>query len=238
MSPKKVPATEKPKPQPIGTETSEQESKDAKRYIYIMVGVMAAMVIVGGFIIFRLVTTYSREANKIKAQDIEIKLLNQKQKDLEALKPNYATITAKNSNGVSDADLILRALPIDTDFKGLIASLEKMAQQSGIKISSVSQTGDTSATSTGEASNSGSGSATPQPLGFTVAVEGSYQGLLDFLKKTEISSRVINFSSMTLSGGSGQPIQADLIMKTYWQPPANIEPTTEPLKWKNAILPY
>jgi Tfp pilus assembly protein PilO len=102
--------------------------------------------------------------------------------------------------------------------------LEKMGQQSGVKITSATQ----QTSQSGQGNTGAVGAA--QTVGFTVAVEGSYQGLIDFLKKTEQSSRVINFVSMALTGGSGQPIQANLTMNSYWQPPADIKPTTRPLQ--------
>lgn len=215
----------KPNKTPIVTEKNELEERKTKNYIIILCFVIALIVLGGGFLIYYLASTYSYQANKLKAQDEQIKLLEQKQKNLVELKPNYEAITAKGANGVSDADLILRALPTETDFKGLIAMLEKMGQQSGVKIVSVTQQNTQSSGST----DSQKGSPA-QPVPFTVTIEGPYQGLVDFLKKTEQSSRVINFASMALTGGSGQPIQANLTMNSYWQPPADIKPTTRPLQ--------
>lgn len=219
----KTPKTKsKPEKVVLHTESSEKEELKTRNYIIILVVVMVLIVLAGGFLTYYLATRYSHEANKLKAQDEQIVLLEKKQKDLEALKPNYEAIVAPGPNGVSDAQLILNALPITTDFKGLIAMLEKMGQQSGVKIINASQStqGSTETKSSGNA----------QTLGFSVEVEGSYQGLIDFLKKTEQSSRVINFSSMALTSNEGQPIQANLTMNTYWQPPADISPTTRPLQ--------
>ncbi len=223
----------KPAVQTPKTEMSQAEKRANQRFLMIMGGVIGLIVIVGGYGIYRLWTAYVHQANEVKAQDALIVSLDQKQKNLQALKPNYDTITAKGANGISDADLIMHALPIDADYQGLIAMLEKMAQQSNIKITSVTQGGGTGdAAAAGAASSSsttGTSGAAPQPLIFTVGLEGSYQGILDFLTKTQQASRVMNFSSMTLSGGTGGTIQANVTMQTYFQGPANIDSSTRPL---------
>jgi Tfp pilus assembly protein PilO len=222
MTDKTPKAKSKPEKVVLHTESSEKEELKTRNYIIVLIVVMVLIVLAGGFLTYYLATRYSHEANKLKAQDEQIVLLEKKQKDLEALKPNYEAIIAPGANGVSDAQLILNALPITSDFKGLIAMLEKMGQQSGVKILNASQSQNTS--------DNQDSVSNAQTLGFTVSVEGSYQGLIDFLKKTEQSSRVINFSSMALTSSPGQPIQANLTMNTYWQPEADIKPTTRPLQ--------
>lgn len=223
MTDKTIKTKSKPEKVVLQTESSEKEELKTRNYIIILIVVMVLIVLAGGFLIYFLATRYSHEANKLKAQDEQIVLLEKKQKDLEELKPNYEAIIAPGPNGVSDAQLILNALPITSDFKGLIAMLEKIGQQSGVKIINASS-------SEQEDSGAKDESSKAQTLGFNVEVEGSYQGLVDFLKKTEQSSRVINFASMTLVSNPGQPIQATLTMNTYWQPEADISPTTRPLQ--------
>ncbi|MBI2798143.1 hypothetical protein HYX70_02445 [Candidatus Saccharibacteria bacterium] len=232
-----IPKTKPAKKAPIQTpktDTSLAEKKTNQRFMIWMGLLIGAIVLVGGYLIYRLGSAYVTQANKIKAQDMLISALDQKQKNLNELKPNYATIIAKGSNGVSDSDLILRALPTDNNYQGLIAMTEKMAQESGVKVTSVSQGGETGNASGTDTTNAptadqpASGSS-PQPFTFTVGLEGTYQGILEFLSKTQQASRVMNFSSMTITGGTGNTIQANITMQTYMQPAANIEPTTRPL---------
>jgi Tfp pilus assembly protein PilO len=207
------------------TDMSQVENKASKRFIFWMIAVMVLAVLAGGALIYWMVGQYVTQSNKNKAQDLEIAALQTKQENLEKLKPNYEKIIAEGANGVSDADLILRALPITKGYDDLVAMLEKMAQESGVKVTSVSQTGTSS--DTGE----GGSSTTPIPYTFTVTLEGGYTGILDFLQKTEKSARVMNFSSMNLTGSStGGSNQADITMQTYFQLPANISSTTEPLQ--------
>lgn len=235
--PDSKPKAKTPKKAPVATPNtamSQAEKKTNQRFIIWMGVLIGAIVILGGYGVYRLGTTYVHEANKIKAQDMLITSLDQKEKNLQALKPNYEAITAKGANGVSDADLIMHALPLDSDYQGLIAMLEKMAQESGVKVTSVTQGSGAAGSSTtaapGAAAASGSSnSSSAQPFTFTVGLEGSYQGILDFLTKTQQASRVMNFSSMTLSGGSSGTVQANVTMQTYFQGPANIQSTTRPL---------
>ncbi len=203
------------------TPVSMNEKLAAKNFLTIMAVVTAAVVVIGGYFIYQLGKSYVRQANEVKAQDKQIALLKAKRSDLEALKPAYASIIQKPANGISDAELVLRSVPTSEDYKSLIASLERIGQESGVKVTSVSQTASTAtaASSVGRAN----------VLGFTVNLEGPYDKIFSFLQNTERSARVMNFTNMTLSGNSGT-VTASLSMKTYWQPPANIADKTEPLK--------
>lgn len=216
------------------TAASMNDQLATKNFLTIMIVISIAVVLIGGYFIYRLSSSYIRQANEIKAQDQLIGSLKKKSAALEQLKPNYAAITQKGANNVSDADLILRAVPTTEDYKSLIASLEKIGQESNVKVTSVTQS--TSATSAAPAQPSASGAqAAPASntsanvLGFSVNITGPYDKIFTFLENTERSARVINFTSMTLSGNSGS-VSASLSMKTYWRPPANISSTMEPLK--------
>jgi Tfp pilus assembly protein PilO len=215
------------------TDMSVAEKKSNQRFMVWMGVLIGAMILVGGYGIYRLSGAYVNQANKIKAQDMLIAALNQKQQNLNELKPNYEAITAKGANGLSDSELILHALPTDADYQGLIAMLEKMGQDSGVKVTSVSQgSGSSSASnnsSSAQSSGQSSGGSSPQAFTFTVGVQGSYQGILNFLAKTQQVSRVMNFSNMTITSGTSGDIQANITFQTYYQPPANIQSTTRPL---------
>lgn len=208
------------------TDASQTEDKSTKRFIFWMIAVTVLVVLVGGGIIYWQIGLYVNQSNKNKAQDMEISDLNTKIKNLELLKPNYEKIIANNGSGSSDADLILRALPVGKGYDELVAMLEKMAQGSGVKVTSVTQTEATEGQG-----GSGETSTTPIPYTFTVTLEGSNSSILEFLKKTENSARVMNFSAMNITGSpSGGTNQASITMQTFHQPQANINPKTEELK--------
>ncbi len=212
------------------TEISQAQDKSARNYIIIMFVVIGLIVVVGGYIIYRLAAEFAYQSNVNRAQDMLLTSLNTKQKNLEALKPNYEAITAKGTGGISDADRILSAMPVTEAYDQLISSLEAMGQQSGVTVTSVTPgSSNSSSASTGQ--NGGQQSdGNGIPFTFTVNVKGSYAAILTFLKKTEQSARVINFNSMTVSGTNGSDLTANITMTTYYQPEANIESTYETLK--------
>lgn len=199
------------------TDTSMEENASTNRFVLAMIGVIALAVIVGGIALYYLVGQYIKQSNKNKAQDITIGLMEQKQTNIEALKPNYATITAPGANGKSDADLILIAMPIDEAYDSLIAMLENMAQQSSVKLLTIAKTSEAA-----EANNSYS---------FSVSLSGDFNQILEFLKKTENSARVFDFVSMNIGGAtkSGSNVTVSATFKTYYNPAANIAPTQVPL---------
>lgn len=217
------------------TEKSVAQDKALRKYL-ILCGVgMAVIVIVGGYLIFWLGNKYIHQSNTNKAQDQLIASLETKQKNLQALKPNFEAINTKGANGISDADLILRAMPVTEDYESLIATLERIGQESGVKVTNVSQVNTSTGTPAPSSSTSGglgtnaSGSSVVKPFVFTVNIEGSYAGILEFLKKTEQSARVVNFNSMSLNGKTGN-ISANLTMTTFFKPDANINSTLVPLR--------
>jgi Tfp pilus assembly protein PilO len=229
MTPKQPASAKVKKVEHPKTPTSINDKLATKNFLTIMIAVSIGVVLIGGYFIYRFTGAYVKQANEIKAQDQLISSLKKKQAALEKLKPNYAAITQKGANNLSDADLILRAVPTSEDYKRLIASIEQIGKESNVRVSSVTQS--TSTAPAPAAAGSGSKPATTDAtvLGFTVSIEGQYDKIFTFLENTERSARVMNFTNMTLSGNSGT-VSASLSMKTYWRPPASITSTMEPLK--------
>lgn len=202
------------------TDISKSGDKAVRRFIFWLVALIVVMVVVGAAVIYWLVGQYIKQSNKNKGQDQTITLLETKQSNLSLLKPNYEKITTKGAGGISDGDLILRAMPTDKAYDALIAMIERMAQESGVKVSSITQ----SAQDTGSTGPAGA-------YTFSVSLDGDYAKLLEFLKKTEQSARVMNFVSMSFSGnlGSGN-ITATVTLKTYFKTPVDINSSFEALK--------
>lgn len=215
------------------TEISKAADVSTRNYLIISGAVVFLIVLVGAFSIYWLGGRYINQSNLNKAQDQLISSLVKKQKDLQALKPNFDAINAKGANGISDAELILRAVPTAQDYESLIAILEQMGKESGVKVTNITQQNATQSSQAQQSPQSQSSSdvntAGATPFVFTVNVEGTYTAILDFLKKTENSARVINFNSMDINGSTGN-ITANLTMTTYFKPDANIESTFIPLK--------
>lgn len=209
-----------PKP---STDISQKDEAYTKRFVLIMIGASVLIVIVGGILLYWLVGRYIDQSNKNKAQDMTIKLLEQKKSDLAALQPNYEKITAPGGDGKSDADRILAAMPADEGYKQLIPAIEEMGQQAGVRVSSISKS--TAAGSTPAVASTYPGYAVSVPL------EGNFSNVLDFVRKTEDSSRVMNFVSMSIEGSTRSgPVLASLVFSVYYKLPASIAPTTKELK--------
>jgi Tfp pilus assembly protein PilO len=203
------------------TEISAAEDKQARRFIIIAITIIVITVIAGGALLYWLIGKYVYQSNKNKAQDQTIALLQQKQTNIQQLRPNYEKITAKGPNGRSDADLILNAMPVDEGFRELIAMIERMGLESGVKISSISKA---------EAS-SASGTVAGKSYDVTVNMEGFPEKILEFLNKTEKSSRVMDFVSMnTNNPGSGGQSTAVGTFRVYYQGPADIKSTEKELR--------
>lgn len=227
------------KPMAPTTEMSIDEARKNRQYIITMYVITGLIAIVGIFVIYRLFGTYIRKTNEVKAQDEYINALNQKKSDLAKLQTNYQVITQKQSNGLSTADVVLRALPVTPDFKTLIGVFENISAASGVQ-ANVSPPAAVASTSAGTTSSSNSGGtvgsdstvstgSTPQPFQITVSVTGPYQQVLQFLQNTEKSLRPINFQTMTISGTTGT-VQASITFETYYQGQADISNKEEPLK--------
>ncbi len=228
MTPKQPASTKSKKVEHPKTPASINDKLATKNFLTIMIAVSIGVVLVGGYFIYRFTGAYVRQANEIKAQDQLIGSLKKKQTALEQLKPNYAAITQKGPNNLSDADLILRAVPTSEDYKRLIASIEQIGKESNVRVASVTQSSSAAPAPVASGGTS-TAAARATVLGFTVSIEGPYDKIFTFLENTERSARVMNFTNMTLSGNSGT-VSASLSMKTYWSPPASISSTMEPLK--------
>lgn len=202
------------------TEASQHSEKSTRQFILWVTVIIVVVVLCGGAILYWLIGTFVNQSNKNKSQDITIGLLREKKTHVDALKPNYEKITAKGPSGRSDADLILSALPTDQGYSPLIAMIEKMGAESGVKVTTISKSSDGGKTV----------SAGPLSYQVTVVMDGEFSAILEFLRKTEKSARVLDFTSMSIAGStkSGK-VSSTLTFKAYYQAPVDISPTTKEL---------
>jgi Tfp pilus assembly protein PilO len=206
------------------TELSQYDDKSTSRYLFYMIAAMVVIVIAGGIAIYQLGRQYVTQSNKNKALAKTIGLLEQKKTDLAALKPNYEAITEKGPNGKSDADLILNAMPADEGYKQLIAMIERMGQEAGVQIPGVQKSTSGTAIASG-----GTSGATPYQI--SISMTGTFAQVMDFISKTENSSRVMDFSTLSFTGSTrGGTVQASATFTVFWQKPADIAPTEQELQ--------
>jgi len=205
------------------TDISLYDDKSTRRYVFYMIVAMVLIVIGGGIAIYQLGKAYLYQSNKNKAQAKTISLLEEKKQNLQELKPNYEAITAKGAGGKSDAELILSAMPADEGYKQLIAMIERMGQEAGVQIPGVTKSATTAS------SSSGNGDVNPYQI--SISMTGTFAQVMDFIKKTENSSRVMNFTTLSFNGSTkGGEIQASASFTVYWEKPANIAPTEKELE--------
>jgi len=207
------------------TDVSQDNDKSTRRFVYYMIALIALIAIAGGVLVYWLAGNFVTQTNKNKAQDKTIGLLEQKKLDLIELMPNYDAIVAPTANGRSQKDVILSALPDNDGYKELIAMIEKMGQQSGVLIPSVSR----AATAGSTAATQQAGAALPYQV--SVSINGTFAQVQDFIKKTENSARVMDFVTLNITGSTKSgPVTASATFTVYYQLPANINPTEKGLE--------
>ena len=103
--------------------------------------------------------------------------------------------------------------------------IEKMGQQSGVLIPSVSRSGAASAAAAADQT------VAALPYQVSISIGGTYAQVQDFIKKTENSARVMDFVTLNIAGSTKSgPVTASATFTVYYQLPANINPTEKGLE--------
>jgi Tfp pilus assembly protein PilO len=147
-------------------------------------------------------------------------IITQKKRVDSDLSHNLAALTALSNeyNRLGSVkQLVANALPEKADFPALSSSIELMASDAGVKLSSI-----------GTTTTAAVGNSAPSPLDFTVTLAASYDTLKQFLRNFEMSLRPMIINSITINGTSSQ-LTADLRITTYAQGPVDITPKTADL---------
>ncbi|MSR89611.1 hypothetical protein EXS53_01630 [Patescibacteria group bacterium] len=208
------------------TDVSQDDDKSTRRFVYYMIALIVLIIIAGGALIYWLAGNFVTQTNKNKAQDKTIGLLEQKKRDLAELQPNYDKITAPGPNGKSQSASILSAQPENEAYKDLIAMVERMGQDSGVKIPSISK-GSAAATTT----TTTDPTSAVIPYQISVSINGTFAQVEDFIKKTENSARVMDFVTLSIGGSTKSgPVTTSATFTVYYQPPADISSTQKELE--------
>ncbi len=206
------------------TEISMGQDKSTRNYLLTVILIIFIVVLAGGIAIYWLWGSFILQTYKNKAQDQTIGLLEQKKKDLVQLKPNYDKLILPGFDGKSTQDQILIAVPTNEAFAELLAMVERMGNESNVKITSISK-GATPTVAT--KINVGGVSS----YSVTIAMEGTRETVQAFLAKTEDSARVLDFISISYGDDTqDKKITAQTSFTVYFQGPANISPTTKELQ--------
>lgn len=150
------------------------------------------------------------------AKNEAVATLEQNLENVEELKKNFGPIEAGTNPYVSP-DSILSALPNERDTSVFGTSLQQVfATRSGVQLNSV-EIGGNGDESLEDSSSESAADPTPQEIGATVVVTGSYEQVASFIRDLERSIRPIRIDSLDLSG-TDTSIRATLEITTYYQP--------------------
>jgi len=145
--------------------------------------------------------------------------LNKSIKDLENKVANVdrklSILSSLDSNSLlSQVTEAEKALPSQKDIPGLLSSLDRLAQETGVSITSFQVVpGEITATSSAKAIGA-------ESLPFKMSVSGSYEGVKSFLSKAVNSNRTLRIRSVAISAKSqaGQSsVSASLDMEAFYQ---------------------
>lgn len=119
-------------------------------------------------------------------------------------------------NDGSNAKIVLDALPSKYDFPALTASLEKMANDQHVKISSITGTDDEA-----NQSQAADGSGT-SPVPFEISVEGDYASLKAMVAALDASIRPMQVQKLDIAGN-----KLTIDAQTFYQPTKSLQIKSE-----------
>jgi Tfp pilus assembly protein PilO len=197
---------------------------DPRFYFAIAVGsgAFVAVLILSIFVIRPLIDKSLNTAKDLKYRTEEASQLTTKLSNLKTLKENFLALP-------TDAEgKILVAMPTDPDEPHLTSLLSTVAGESGVQLKSISYQVSTS-TATAQASTSSGTAVTPsvnaQNLPVTLAIEGPYANIVSFITNIEKAPRIIDVTSMNISGTSPD-LSANLDVSAYYSPAGGTGTTT------------
>lgn len=114
-----------------------------------------------------------------------------------------------------NSEVVLDALPSVYDFPELATSVNNLAKLSSVKMTEFAGEDIT------ESATSAAVDPEPQPVSFSVEVEGSYSAIAKFLRGIENSIRPMNVKSINLAGSRTKLIVA-VTVETVYQPAVDL----------------
>ena len=206
--------------------------------------IVAVIGIASFVVVFCLVASkalISQNSYQVKVASEKTKANKQLDANLEsfnALKTSYAkfnnanpNVINGNTNGTGDNDgsnakIILDSLPSAYDYPALTSSLEKILNDRGIKINSITGVDDQAAQSGATAA-----AASPKPviMPFTFSVNTNYGAAQELLSTLQKSIRPLVIDKISVSGGSSN-MQLTVTGHTYFQPTKTLNITKKAVK--------
>ena len=200
--------------------TLDKRTVSANNYIAIMVVVSLLAILVTGFIVNILGKEFYMNTKVIIGKQQAITDLGDNIEKANRLMSSYKNLGQRR-------DLIEHAMPNTADFPQIVTIVNNAAQGAGVKVQAISP----NATSLTAAVTPEQPVAEGQPseYRFGVDVEGSYVRVRDFVKNLEMSARPIKIHAISIKG-DGDSLKVSMRGTTYYQPEANLDVKTEPVK--------
>lgn len=195
--------------------------------------------IVTAFSLVAVKTLLSQQAYQsrvISLQEDALKVAKADVVAVDSLKATYKAFDSADSNIIggsslgtgaqdgSNSKIILDSLPSQYDFPAMISSLEKLINDRGLKITSLSGVDDAT-----QADAASSTSPVPVEMPFQLSVTGSYQAIQDLVDAMERTVRPISLLNLQISGTNTETTLM-VSAKTYYQPAKNLNVTTKVVK--------
>ena len=212
-----------------------QQIDSSKRTMFIVVAVVALVsgiaLVVSFFLVQQILfhgKVISAKQSALDTIKSNIAVVDDLKNSVRVLDTNTALNSVRTSEESSALQVILDALPAESNADALGASLQIRfaGEVSGLKVDSLVVTPTDIENSS---SNSADLDSNTSSIGFTMSVSGSADMLKEFLTRLERSIRVIEITSVDIRTGS-DGLTMNLIGRAYYEPGRNIELGTKVVK--------
>lgn len=212
-----------------------QQIDSSKRTMFIVVAVVALVsgiaLVVSFFLVQQILfhgKVISAKQSTLDTIKSNIAVVDDLKNNVRVLDTNTALNSVRTSEESSALQVILDALPAESNADALGASLQIRfaGEVSGLKVDSLVVTPTDIENSS---SNSADLDSNTSSIGFTMSVSGSADMLKEFLARLERSIRVIEITSVDIRTGS-DGLTMNLVGRAYYEPGRNIELGTKVVK--------
>ncbi len=213
-----------------------QQIDSSKRTMFMAVAAVALVsgvaLVVSFFLVQQIIFHGKIVAAKQETIDTiksNIAVIDELKDNVRVLDTNEALNSVRSSEGSTALQVILDALPSESNADALGASLQIRfaGEVSGLKVDSLVVTASDGEDSLVSGDSEGGGSSSS--IGFMMSVSGSADMLKEFLARLERSIRVFELSSIDMRTSS-DGLSMNIIGQAYYEPGRNIELGTKVVK--------
>lgn len=213
-----------------------QQIDSSKRTMFMAVAVVALVsgvaLVVSFFLVQQIIFHGKIVAAKQETIDTiksNIAVVDELKDNIRVLDTNEALNSVRSSEGSTALQVILDALPSESNADALGASLQIRfaGEVSGLRVDSLVVTASDGEDSLVSGESEGDGYS--PSIGFMMSVSGSADMLKEFLTRLERSIRVVELSSIDIRTGS-DGLSMSIVGQAYYEPGRNIELGTKVVK--------